>query len=402
MSALMVSTADMVVAQACVADPAAVTAYPVTAAMTTTPLPDAMASKLDAAVRASLGQAAAPGIIAGVLTPDGYWTGAWGVADPDTGAPMEVGMHTRIGSVTKTFTVTSLLQLVEEGKVSLEDTIDQYVDGVPNGDRVTLRQLANMTSGVLSYTASEEFFMRYLEQPGLVYTPEDLLGFALPGSPIFEPGAEYDYSNTNTILLGLVIEKVTGQSIADVFADRIFQPLGMDNTSWPGTSTEMPEPFPQGITLQGNADASAAPVVTTHWNPSGLGAAGALISNMGDLMTYGRAYGTGQGLLKPETQEIRLTSFAEPAGYGLGMRCAEGWVGHTGDLPGFNTAVFYDTESDFTVVVQANSDIKSGDCSGAPVLPDNPTGISCALPARRVFGAIAEALGRGFSGPLPR
>tara|TARA_R110002020_G_scaffold169227_13_gene358357 strand:+ start:5634 stop:6908 length:1275 start_codon:yes stop_codon:yes gene_type:complete len=401
-SGLTLATAGMAAAQACVPDPAAATAYPVTEAMTTERLPDDMAQKLDAAVKGAMEIAAAHGFIAGVLTPEGYWTGAWGIADPDTGAPMEVGMHTRIGSVTKTFTGTALMQLVEEGKVSLDDTIDQYIDGVPNGDRVTLRELANMTSGVMSYTQADEFLDLFFEDPSLTYTPEELLAFAFPGSPIFEPGMQYNYSNTNTVLLGLVIEKVTGQSIEDVFEERIFAPLGLDNTLWPGTSTEIPEPYPQGFTLQGNAATPEAPSNATHWNASWGWTAGELISNLGDLMTYGRALGTGQGLLGAETQEVRLTSFPEPAGYGLGMGCVDGWVGHTGELPGYNTTVFYDTTSDTTVIVQANSDIPSGDCGDADVLPGNPTDVSCSSPASRVFGAIAETLGHPFVMPSPK
>ncbi len=384
-------------AQACVADPAAVIAAAPTAAMTQTPLPDALAEKLDAAVRDALGKAAAPGFIVGVRTPEGHWSGAWGVADPATGAPMEVGMHTRIGSITKTFTGTLLMQLVEAGKISLDDRIETYVPGVPNGDKITLRHLANMTSGVSSYTRAEPFLEVFLEHPQVVYKPEQLLAFAIPDSPVFEPGEAFDYSNTNTVLLGMVIEQVTGMPIGDALKTMVFDKLGLKNTVWPGDSTEIPEPFPQGFTLQGNAATPENPSNATHWNPSWGWTAGEMISNLDDLLTYGRALGTGQGLLGEEAQEVRLTSFPEPMGYGIGMGCTGGWVGHTGELPGYNTTLFYNTAHDITVVVQGNSDIRSGDCVDEDVLPDNPTDVSCSSPASRIFEAVSVALGHPFS-----
>lgn len=391
------ASSSMALAQACVVDPAAVVATAPTEAMTATPLPEAVAARLDAAVREALGNAAAPGIIAGVRSPDGYWAGAWGLADPETGAPMQVGMHTRIGSVTKTFTGTALMQLAEAGKLSLDDTIGMYIDDVPNGDRITLRQLANMTSGLLSYTLTDAFQDDLFGQPEASFTPDELLAYALPDSPIFDPGERFDYSNTNTVLLGLVIEKVTGQPIGAAFQDLILGPLGLNGTVWPGDDTALPAPYPQGFTLQGNTATPDAPTNATHWNPSWGWTAGEMVSSLDDLLTYGRAMGTGQGLLNAASQQERLSSFPEPAGYGIAMGCVGGWVGHTGELPGYNTTVFYDTTSDTTVVVQANSDIPSGDCGDADVLTDNPADITCDAPAPRIFQAISAALGHPFS-----
>ncbi|WP_210245222.1 serine hydrolase domain-containing protein [Martelella alba] len=367
--------------------------------MITTPLSGELAARFDAAVTAVLGDTAAPGVIAGVRTPEGYWQKAYGVADPETGAPMEIGMHTRIGSVTKTFTGTVLMQLVQAGKVSLDDTISTYVDDIPNGDRITLLQLADMTSGLASYTLSEDFQDRLFSDPEHVFTVDELLQYGLDESPIFEPGARFDYSNTNTVLLGEVIEKVTGKPVGDVFKAQIFEPLGLNNTFWPGTSSDIPAPYPQGFTMQGNEATPDTPTNATDWNPSWGWTAGGMISSLDDLLTYGRALGTGQGLLDPAAQEVRLASFPSPAGYGIGMGCVGGWVGHTGELPGYNTTVFYDTASDTTVVVQTNSDIPSGDCGDAAVLAGNATGLACSSPATRVFTALAEALGHPYSMP---
>ena len=359
------------------------------------PLPAEVVAELDAAAQASFQQASAPGAIVGVQTPEGTWTAAYGLADPDAGTPMEVGMHTRIGSVTKTFIGTLMMQLEQEGVLSLDDMIDEYVDGVPNGDRITLRMLVNMTSGIASYTLTREFVEILFTAPETIWTPEEVLQIGLDASPLSEPGAEFYYSNTNTILLGMVIEEVTGQPIQDVLQQRIFDPLGLDGTWWPGESTDIPEPYAQGYTLQGTATPDN-PSNTTHWNVAWAWTAGELISTIDDLLLYGRSLATGRDLLGEEAQATRLTSFPGDSGYGLALGCVDGWVGHTGELPGYNTTVFHHASTDTTVIVQANSDIASGDCPDLPTLPDNNPDQVCTSPATRIFVALSEALGHPF------
>jgi D-alanyl-D-alanine carboxypeptidase len=362
-------------------------------------LPRRLVGKLEAAARAGLRDAATPGAIVGVRTPRGTWTKAFGLADPAAQEPMRVGMHTRVGSITKTFTGTLVLQLAQEGRLSLDDPISKYVPGVPNGHRVTLRMLADMTSGVASYTADPAFTDRYFAHPRATFDDDELIAIGLAGSPIFAPGAMFNYSNTNTLLLGKVIEKVTGEPLPKVYRQRIFRPLGLRGTSWPGTRTALPRPYAQGFTLQGDTATPDNPSNATHWNPSWGGAAGEIISNLPDLLTYGRAMGTGQGLLRPVAQAERLRSFPGSSGYGLAMGCVDGWVGHTGELPGYNTSLFYDTTTDTTVAVQTNSDIASGDCPQSPTLNDDPRTLVCSAPATRIFVALSTALGHTFTPP---
>jgi D-alanyl-D-alanine carboxypeptidase len=383
----------------CVSDVDKVIATQPTPQSTTAQLPSDLVSKLDDAAQSSFKQAAAPGAIVGVRTPQGTWINAYGEADPSTHAPMAPGMHTRIGSVTKTFTGTLILQLAEQGKLRLSDTIDQYVPGIPNGNRITLQMLADMTSGVASYTKSTAFTDVYFAKPETVFTPDQLVQIGVAKSPVFEPGAEFDYSNTNTVLLGQVIEKVTGQPIDQVMQQLILGPLKLANTSWPGTSTDMPSPYAQGFTLQGDAATPQNPSNATNWNPAWGWTAGELISNIDDLLTYDRALGTGQGLLQPATQAERLRSFPGAAGYGIAMGCVDGWVGHTGELPGYNTSVYYDTTTDTSVVVQTNSDIPSGNCTQSPTLVDDPGEAVCSSPATRMFVALTAALGHPFPAP---
>lgn len=384
----------------CVTDIPAVIARAAAPDASTATLPANVVKALESAADKAFTEAAAPGAVVAVRTGQGTWTKAYGHADGDGKTPMTVGIHTRIGSITKTFTGTVVMQLAEQGALSLDDPISKYVPGVPNGDRISLRLLANMTSGVASYTRSKRFTDRYFAKPDTIFTPKELLAVGLAESPLFEPGAKFDYSNTNTILLGMVVEKVTKKPFEDVLQAQVLSPLHLDNTVWPGESTALPKPFAQGYTLQGDVAKPDAPSNATHWNPAWGWTAGELISTIDDLLVYGRALGTGQGVLKSAAQTERLSSFPGAAGYGIGMGCVDGWVGHTGELPGYNTSLFYDTTTDTIVAVQTNSDIASGDCpTNTPTLTDNSTELACSSPATRIFHAVAEALGHPFVMP---
>lgn len=385
-------------ATGCVADPArTIAARP--GANTMSALSAKTVATLDTAAAKAFALGASPGAVVGVRTPDGTWTKAYGTADM-AGTPMTVGMHTRIASLTKMYTATIVLQLAGEGRLALTDTIGKYVDGIPNGDTITLTQLADMTSGIASYTMNEKLLQKYFADPTAVYTPEEVIAAGAAVSPLFAPGESFAYSNTNTVLLGKVIEKVTGRDIGQVLQQRIFGPLHLANTSWPGTSAALPEPYAHGYTLNGDSATPDAPTDSTHWNPSWSFTAGEIISDIDDLLRMGRALGTGQGLVDAKTQTMRLTSFS-PIGYGFGMSCADGWVGHTGDLSGYNTSLFYDTATDTTVAVQTNSDIASGGCTTSPTLTDDPGDAICQTPAVRILVALTAALGTAYT-PPPR
>jgi D-alanyl-D-alanine carboxypeptidase len=370
----------------------------------TSKLPDKLVKRIDAAAKSSLKAlaGATPGAIVGVRSPKGTFIKAYGLSDRETGVPMTTDLHTRIGSVTKTFTGTVILQLAEEGKLSLDDTIDEYWPGVPNGDRITLRQMADMTSGIASYTFSQEFGERLFGDPVATIPVDDLIAYGLAESPLFEPGAMYNYSNTNFILLGKVIEEVTGKPAFDVIRERIIEPLGLTETSWPGDTTILPSPYAQGYTEQGETATPELPANSTHWNPSWAWTAGGLVSDIDDLLTYGRALGTGQGLLGKKMATERLTSFPPSLGqyaYGLAVACVDGWVGHTGELPGYNTSLYHDTTTDTTVITMVNSDIAAGACSESPTLTDDPITIACHSPSGFIEAAVTQVLGHPFYTP---
>ena len=301
--------------------------------------------------------ASIPGAIIGLWGPEGRYVRAVGVADKATGAPMKADFYSRIGSMTKTFTVTGLLQLAEQGKLGLDDPIGKYIDGVPQGDKITLRQLARMRSGLENYAKTPGFQQALVADPYRNFTPQELLGYAFAAPMPFPPGEAFEYSNTNTVLLGLVVEKVSKQSLPDYIKDHILTPLGLDHTSFP-TTNAFPEPHAQGYT---NTTTDGAETTATDWNPSWGWAAGAMISTLDDMHIWAPALATGK-LLSPAMQAQRLQTLSLPGqppgdGYGLGMFNLGGWIGHNGSVPGYEAVAVYLPEKQMTLVILINTDI---------------------------------------------
>ncbi|MET0698182.1 MAG: serine hydrolase domain-containing protein [Mycobacterium sp.] len=316
----------------------------------------AVASRLDKAIDDAMAQASVPGAIVGIWGPDGSYVTAHGTADKATGAPMQVDFFHRIGSVTKTFTITGILQLADQGRLGLDDPISRYVDGVPSGDVITLRQLARMQSGLANYSTNPAFQQALFSDPYANFTPEQLLGYAFSEPPVFAPGESFQYSNTNTVLLGLVVEKLSGQALPDYIRDHVVAPLGLSQTNFP-VDNAFPTPHAQGYTQQGDG----RPVVSTDWDPSWGWAAGAMTSTLDDMRRWAPALATGT-LLSPQMQQQRLqtvnaTGLPPQDGYGLGLFDLAGWIGHNGSLPGYQTVVVYLPEKDLTMVIFTNTDV---------------------------------------------
>jgi len=331
---------------------------PASSSAPTKPMNDAVSHRLDAAVNQAMTAAGVPGVIVGVWGPDGDYVRAFGVADKASRAPMKTDFYSRIGSLTKTFTVTAILQLADQGKLGLDDSIAEYVAGVPLGNRITLRQLARMQSGLFNYSASPEFQHAMFADPHRAFTPSELLSYAFAQPNQFPPGERFEYCNTNTILLGLVVQKVSGEPLHSYIQEHIVAPLGMGHTSFP-TDNAFPDPHAQGYTVQ-TADGKEA--VATDWNPSWGWAAGAMTSTLEDMRVWASALATGK-LLTPQMQAQRLQTVASPGmppqdGYGLGIFNLGGWIGHNGSLPGYQTVVVYLPEKQTTLVILTNTDVE--------------------------------------------
>lgn len=337
-------------------------------------LTPAVAAQLDAAVRQVMRDTKVPGVTVGLWAPGkGSYVKAFGVADKATGAPMKTDLHVRIGSETKTFTVTALLQLVDQGKVGLDDPIGTYIPGVPNGDLITLRELAGMRSGLFNYSEDADFIKELQADPEQSIAPRQLLDYSFKHPVQFAPGAEFDYSNTNLVLLGLVIEKITGRPLHEVIKQDVLEPAGLRGTVFP-TSAALPEPYAHGYTDQ---TASGKTVDSTHWNPSWAFAAGAMISDLEDLRSWARTLATGT-LLKPATQAERLktTPMNIPGdGYGLGIFNIQGWIGHNGSIPGYEVLPVYLPEAQATMVILLNTDSQTDGQEPSTLFGEAVTGI---------------------------
>ncbi|POX56956.1 serine hydrolase [Streptomyces sp. Ru71] len=315
-----------------------------------------LTARLDEAIENVRRQVGIPGLVVGLWIPrQGTYVRATGVADLTTGRPMTTDVFNRIGSVTKTFTVTALLKLVDDRRIHLDDPIDTYVEGVPNGRRITLRHLAEMRSGLFPYTSDPDFIHDLLSDPYRTFTPWQVLGYGFKHDNTFAPGTQFQYCNSNLVLLGLVIERVSGQCAADFIRNRVLRPARLLDTLFPEGS-EYPEPHARGYT---NQTLTGQVVDSTDWNPSWAWTAGAMISNLHDLRRWAKILATGT-LLTPQTQHERLKML--PTGfpgttYGLGIFDSGGWIGHNGSIPGYETVTVYLPPQDATLVLLLNTDI---------------------------------------------
>jgi D-alanyl-D-alanine carboxypeptidase len=343
-------------------------------------------------------EAGAPGAVALVRTGQGTWEGASGLGDLGARRPAHAGDRFRIGSVTKSFVATVVLQLVGEGRLGLDDRLQQWLPGaVPGGQHITIRQLLNHTSGLANYTddllgplLAKPTRQAYQQLAARNFTPRALVAMATRHRPLFPPGTRFSYSNTNYILLGLLVERVTGDRLAGQLHQRILAPLGLADTELPGTQRRIRGQYLHGYAPPDRAwlpsDGPAGLVDVTQANPSWAGAAGAMISSAADLARFYQAL-LGGRLLGPELLKAMQTTvdaseqYGPAAGYGLGlMRLALGcggqvW-GHGGEVAGYATVAF-----------------STRDAARQLVLTDN----LLPAPGGAVQSAVENALNQGLS-----
>lgn len=318
--------------------------------------------KIDFVVDSLMTISKLPGAIISVECDDFKYEKGFGLADVKNNIPMTPDKTFRIGSVTKTFTVSMLLQLVDEGLINLEDSIEKYLEGIPYGNKITVRMLADMTSGLFNYSETKEFEDSLTNSPRKVWNNEELLEIAFRNPVYFEPGTDFHYSNTNTIIIGMLIEKLTGKTFAGNIKERIIIPLGLKNTFVPD-SYYIPGDFAHGY--NNIEDSLIIPYVdvTDMYDPSWAGAAGNIISNVNDLKLYIRALGNGK-LYSQNMKEERMSwvpFIPSDAGvkYGLGMFEIEGsYIGHNGGIPGFVNVTAFSPKYNCSVIVMYNAKFK--------------------------------------------
>ncbi|MFE7366942.1 serine hydrolase domain-containing protein [Streptomyces anulatus] len=301
-----------------------------------------------------------------------------GVADIERRTPLDPDSRFRIGSMTKTFTATALLLLVEEKNVHLDAPVERYLPGIVRGHgndgrKITVRQLLQHTSGLPDFL--DHFDPRDIVMDPLAHRdPLDLVNIALAHPPEFAPGAGWSYSNTGYLLVGMIIERVTGNTYGEEIERRVIEPLGLSETSVPGDDPTIPGPHPRGYVRPGD-DAPLLDI--TAVNPSVGGAAGGMISSGSDVNRFLGALLGGE-LLHPaqlgEMMRTRPTGGSDGRRYGLGLeskplpRGGRYW-GHTGDFLGYETAAGATVDGrQATVMVNlgpGSSDAQSDDIQAA-------------------------------------
>src|SRR5256886_5114291 len=281
---------------------------------------------------------------------------AFGDADLENKVPLTPPDHFRIGSNTKTFVISVLLQLVAEKKLSLDDPLSRFSLGVtiPNAEGITVRELCNMRSGLFEAYGTPDFAQLNMKVPK-DFNPKTLVAWAMKQKPYFAPEKGYRYCNTNYLLIGMIIEAITKDSVGNQIRKRLLEPFGLTQTSYPETQA-MPSPWVHGYHLDKQGDwediSNTVPVAF-------MGSAGAMISDMNDIRRWIELYATGKTCGPGTYQDlINCIPFLGNTSFGLGITCSEGWYGYTGALPGYNTADYYSPATGTTIVAWINYQAK--------------------------------------------
>ncbi|MET0900763.1 MAG: serine hydrolase domain-containing protein [Mycobacterium sp.] len=358
-------------------------AAPTAAAEPPTSLKTIDPARLQTVVEVAAAELVVPGAVVLLRTPQGEFVASVGTTELGTRTPPATDTHFRIASNTKTMTAALILLLAQEGELVLTDPISAYVPGVPDGDNITLVQLLKMRSGLYGYTFAPELAASLDADPAKAWTPQEVLALAFGHPPLFAPDAEYDYSNTNYALLGLVAERVGGAPLRVLLADRLFRPLALSQTFVPASDdTALPVPFAHGYMYGGSAnaladpeypadlpaaarDGSVRPVDYTRQNSSYATAAGGAVSTARDLADWMRALVSGQ-VLDADAQQQWLGSLqaedpsapdGQKYGYGISYQRfgpeAQMYY-HGGELPGFNSFMGYDPDNAVSLVIWTN------------------------------------------------
>jgi len=288
-----------------------------------------------------------------------------GVSDIKSGKEMRGEDRFRIGSLTKSYVAAVVLQLDEEGTLSLDDSVEKWIPGLlPNGEEISVRDLLGHRSGLYEYEEDSRVLAPYLKGDfGYTWKPEELIGIANEHQPTAEPGGDVVYSNTNYTVAGLIVEEATGNSLGTELEERIFEPLELDSTSFADDSP-LESPYARGY-LGGGEEL----VDVTAVSPSHYWAAGNLVSDASDVARFYEALFAGE-LLDEDSMEAMNEFAVESPGLERGLGIARGetecgtWTGHDGSVPGYD-AVARHLDSGRQVVILVNT-VTIGDQVGSP------------------------------------
>jgi len=314
-----------------------------------------------------------PGATLGVVLANGESFGlAVGYSDRDAKTPMKPDDRMLAGSVGKTFAAATAFQLVKEGKIDLDAKIEKYLgkepwfDKLANSRQITVRQLMNHTSGLVRYEFKETFTNALTANPMKVWTPEERLAYLFGEKPPFEPGAGWDYSDTNYIVLGMIIEKVTGKKFYDEANRRLIKPLKLSDTipqegpvmkgvvqGYAGT----PNPFGGKDAMIENGKFVINPQL--EWTGGGYASTSQDLARWAKLMYEGKAY--DPALLPQVLDGVAAPMLGKETKYGLGVIIRQTQAGrsygHSGFFPGYLTDMMYFPDERVAIAVQVNTSV---------------------------------------------
>ena len=345
------------------------------------------------------------------VTIDGREVVTAALGESMTGVPATVDMHFRNGAVAISYMATALLVLVDRGVVGLDDPIARWLPDLPDADQVTLRMLANMTSGYNDFVANEGFVAAFLADPFRQWAAEERIAIGLSTPRLFAPGTNWNYAHTNYVILGRALEQATGRPLAALLRELVLDPLGLRNTqSW--ATPAIPEPVLHAFSSE-RRQALGIPAGTrfyeesTYWNPSWTLAEGAIqTTNIYDMTATAIAVGEGT-LLAPESHaaqvEPRLVGFGAPLqgcaacatlteayGYGLGVVLNGPWIAQTPLFAGLDSVEAYLPAAKLAIAVAATFGERAFDEQGNLRAPG---------PGHAIAARIGAELAPGF--PLP-
>jgi CubicO group peptidase (beta-lactamase class C family) len=346
------------------------------------PVSPELAEQLQSTLDQTVKDLGIPGTTASVITPNGTWYGASGVSNLETQEPMQPDDIFSIASFTKTFTAATVLKTVESGKLSLDDTLGQWLpevaERIPDGENITIRQLLNGTSGIYDFIEVPQYLEDFISdfQAGSTkdWQPEDIVAY-IYDQPRFEGSRstdQWNYPNTGNVLAGMIVEKATGKDFSDVLQEEVLDPLGLKDTFYGKEGLEsidrdrLASGYQDLFTADGQVGQDGIREDLTNYNVDAFQAAGAMYSNTQDIVSFFQALSNGE-LLKPESLQEMLNFVEVEAGFGYGLGVLSektifgDRIGFGGDSEAYSTKVFNYADLDTTLVTGVNSEFNYED-----------------------------------------
>ena len=331
-------------------------------------LSEELTTKLDRLIDSTMQANNLPGVVVGIWIPnEGNYFKSYGKANLEAGTDRQFEAPFRIASITKTFTATVILSLVDDGLLSTSDPLSKFLPNFPNADNISIRNLLRMRSGIVDF-ADSAMLSEWYNNVNEYYDIDTLINImATHGNEFNQAGQQTVYCNGNYTLLAKVAEIVSGKSFAALVYEKVFKPLNMTSTYYPDKNDFLLKGNNRGYSWEAAINGF---VDKTELNTSCANAAGAIISNMHDLEIYARALYKGT-LLSDSTQQKRLeTEIFEGSSstlqYGEGILKLGEFYGHTGTIFGFSTELFYLPAKDAVIIINVNRlDLDDHSKSGA-------------------------------------